>query len=299
MHIDMTDWPQPTTRDWFSPHQKRSLPYILWVSVDWGFFPWTITAVVIAFMVFVIEVTQTSNVKPDGAGGRSLIALLVSLLFLSILGLRYWIRSRRASFGIEMESKHRREWAQKFLETGPRKQSSWRLRFLLWLRKQPKLTREIARDGIEVEELGSQSNVCSSSLGLPPTQPASDLLRVIQVILAIVELVLMILFKQTLSHQDYSRDLSANFIIFNCIVTPPTTLGIWIELNHYRAGTRGEAGLYRTRASRHLESFVIFIWFIGFLFLMSSMNDQNHHATRMGEASGALAALEWGVFLSH
>ena len=49
--IDMTDWPQPTTLDWFSPHQKRSLPYVLWMAVDLELIPGLLISLVIALVI--------------------------------------------------------------------------------------------------------------------------------------------------------------------------------------------------------------------------------------------------------
>lgn len=278
----MTDWPQPTTPDWFSPHQKRSLPYVLWMAGDLGLIPGLLISLVIALVIeFFMSMSELARTREDKVRGSShiLIATLVTFLLLAGLSIYYWIRKRRASVRLNEEIEQRREWAQKFQETGPRRQSSWRLRFLLWLRESD--TNKVkpsgatdalesntgtAQPGIALDNLRnpnsktaqpnvnsnvprSQSHAPGVSLGFPSTQSSSDYVRVIQVLLAIIELVVTACFEHKQPHEDQAsigRPV-ADFIIFNCVVTPLATLWIWVELKKYDASGRGQMGPYRYR----------------------------------------------------
>ena len=296
--IDMADWPQPTTRDWFSPHQKQSIPYLVWISGDWGLVPWTIIAIIIEFFTSIVEVSSTKSVNLNRGGGP-LIALLATLVFLAGLSIHYYIRKRNASYRTTDEAKQRQKWAENFLETGPRKQNSWRLRFLLWLRQPPKPNFPAAQGSTNIEDVRSQNQTTAPFLNLPPTQPMSDFLRIIQVTLAVLEIVVIALFKRKQPHEDkdglsdIARAIS-NLIIFNCVVTPLATAGIWIELNHYTGALRAEFGPGRTRLSRVLEGLVALFWFVGFLAMEAFLRGNSiSHGKSLGWVSVTIAALQW------
>ena len=331
----MTNWPQPTTPDWFSPYQKRSLPYVLWMACDLGLVPGLLLTLVIVliveFFVFTTKLSRTrENVFRDSS--HTLIPTLVTFVLLVGLSVYYWTRKRRASARLSKEIKQRRAWAQNFQETGPRRQSSLRLRFLLWLREsdinKAKPSRaghdiesntETGQPGIALEDLRrprskaallkansdvarSQSQTSGVSPSFPSTQSSSDYLRVVQVLLAIIELVVTTCFKYKQPHDDQDTSDTplaslgrpiADFIIFNSVVTPLATLLIWVELNNYTRSGRGDFGGYRVQPSRYLEILVILFWFTSFIAMSVILRNYIIVGRRLGIASVVLAGLEW------
>ena len=257
---------------------------------------------------------------------------MVTFLLLAGLSIYYWIRKRRASVRLNEEIEQRREWAQNFQETGPRRQRSWRLRFLLWLRESD--TKKVkhsgviddlesntgtAQPGIALDNLRnpnsktaqpivnskvprSQSHTPGVSLSFPSTQSSSDYVRVIQVLLAIIELVVTACFEHKQPHEDQETPETpfasigrpmADFIIFNCVVTPLATLWIWVELNKYDASGRGQMGPYRVKVSRYLEPLVMLLWFVSFIAMSAILRNDMIVGRRLGVASLVLAGLEW------
>ena len=337
----MTDWPLPTTPDWFSPHQKRSLAYVLWMSGDLRLIPGLLITLLIALIIeFFILVSKLARARERkiSASSAILITTLVTALLLAGLSIYYWIRQRKASVRLNEEIEQRREWAQNFQETGPRRQSSWRLRFLIWLRESDtnktkpngasddlESNTGTAQPGIALDNLRnpnsktaqlnlnsnvsrSQSNTPGVSPGFPSTQPSSDYVRVFQVLLAIIELVVAACFKYKQPHEDQETPETpsasigrpmADFIIFNCVVTPLATLWIWVELNKYDASGRGQIGPYRVRVSRYLEPLVMLLWFVSFMAMSTVLrSDIIIYGRRLGVGSVVLAGLEWYTY-SH
>ena len=242
----------------------------MWVAGDWGLITWTVIALVIEYFVDIVVVTEAYNIAyRDGSenhitlrdhSGRSLFVTLATLILLVALCIRECVRKHKASSRMDDEIKLRLKWAQKFAEKGLRRQDSWRLRFLLWLREPSKTSIRRDGDGVEMETFCPQNDAPDlslgfffapnhapgSALGFPSTQPLSDVLRVIQVCLVIVETVVTALFEQKqpphtqpgdpMSPSDdslFSAWLMARFILFNCVVTPPATLYVWVDLNNY------------------------------------------------------------------
>ena len=313
----------------------KSLPYVLWMAGDLGFIPGLLITLVIAlmveFFVFMAELSRTRENVLRGSS-HSLIATLVTFVLLVGLSVYCCARKRRASARLSEEIKQRRAWAENFQETGPRRQSSLRLRFLLWLRESDTIkakpsssthdlesNTETPQPGMTLGDLRSprskaarlkaNSDVARSgiqkpgvSLSFPTTQSSSDYLRVIQVLLSIIELVVTTCFKykQPLADQENSESLDvylaksiASFIIFNSVVTPLATLSIWVDLNKYNASSRGDFGPYRVEPSRYLETLVILLWFASFIAMSAILRNDDIVGRRLGIASVVLAGLEW------
>ena len=331
----MTDWPQPTTPGWFSPYQKRSLPYIFWMAGDLGLVPGLLITLVIALVVeFFVFTTEFSRTRENvfRKSSHTLIPTLVTFVLLVGLSVYYWTRKRMASARLSEEIKQRRAWAENFQETGPRRESSLRLRFLLWLRESDinkakpnraahdiELNTEIGQSSIALEDLRgprskaallkansdvarSQNQTLGVSPSFPSTQSSSDYLRVVQVLLAIIELVVTTCFKYKQLHEDQETPDNplaslglpiADFIIFNSVLTPLATLFIWVELNNYTRSGRGDFGGYRVPLSRYLETLVILFWFASFIAMSVILRNYIIVGRGLGIASVVLAGLEW------
>lgn len=129
-----------------------------------------VIALIIEFFIFVSKVTPAREEEIRGSSYILIVTLITSLL-LADLSIYYWIRQRKASVRLNEEIEQRREWAQNFQETGPRRQRSWRLHFLLWLRESD--TNRAKPSGAK-DDLESNAGIAQLSIALDnPRYPNS------------------------------------------------------------------------------------------------------------------------------